>query len=319
MAGKFRQLFQTTEIISALELEDGNISEAAKRLSDLTDVRVSAELLRYWIKTENIEYKVAYKNTMPRILIFDIETSPILAYTWGLWNQNICLDAIVDDWKLLCWSAKWLDDSQVMYDNLMIFGGFNDKTAEEYVVMSLWELLDKADIVVAHNAKRFDVKKMNAKFLQYDLGQPNYYKVVDTLQIAKGNFALTSNKLDFLARIRGFEGKHKTEFSLWTGCMNDNAESWDKMQKYCNQDVTELEKVYKDIRAWDSSHPSVGMYSDADNVVCNVCGHSGLCEGGFYYTGLSKFQVFQCDKCGHQQRDRENLVSKSKERMVNVR
>jgi len=51
----------------------------------------------------------------PKILVFDIETAPILAYTWGIWDQNIALNQIKQDWFVISWSAKWLDDKKVLY------------------------------------------------------------------------------------------------------------------------------------------------------------------------------------------------------------
>ena len=53
----------------------------------------------------------------PRVLLFDIETAPILAHVWGLWDNNVALNQIIADWHVLSWSAKWLGDppSKVMY------------------------------------------------------------------------------------------------------------------------------------------------------------------------------------------------------------
>src|ERR1035437_10416966 len=59
------------------------------------------------------------KLTGPKVLIFDIETAPIIAHVWGLWENNVGLNQIVSDWHVLSWSAKWLDDpsTKVMYDD----------------------------------------------------------------------------------------------------------------------------------------------------------------------------------------------------------
>ena len=35
----------------------------------------------------------------PRILFFDIETAPMLGYMWSLWDQNLGLNQIKQDWK----------------------------------------------------------------------------------------------------------------------------------------------------------------------------------------------------------------------------
>ena len=52
-------------------------------------------------------------------LLLDIETAPITAYTWGLFNQNIPIKAIVDSGTVLCWAAKWLEDDEVMFSSIL--------------------------------------------------------------------------------------------------------------------------------------------------------------------------------------------------------
>lgn len=305
MVGRIRSQFTDKDIKKAVE-GTPNYTEAAKELSKLGDVDVTRAHVQYWAKSIDREF------TGPRILFIDIETSPILAYTWGLFKQNIPIDAIVEDWYIISWSAKWLGDDKMISE--YCYGREDEAT----IVESLRDLLSEADIVVAHNAKKFDIKKINAKFFEYRIMQPTYYKVVDTLQIAKGNFAMTSNKLDYITKLQGFDGKLKTDLKLWIDCMDGDYDALQKMVKYCEQDVRELEHIYLELRAWDSSHPSYMAYTDSEETVCNVCGSSDLIPTTQYHTGTSTFQVYQC-KCGHQQRDRVNMASNSKQRQVNVR
>ena len=35
----------------------------------------------------------------PKVLVFDIETSPIISYVWGLWNNDVGLNQIHTDWN----------------------------------------------------------------------------------------------------------------------------------------------------------------------------------------------------------------------------
>ena len=58
----------------------------------------------------------------PKILIFDLENTPMQGYFWNLWPQSISIDAIVRDWHLLSYSAKWLFEDEVISD-----GGDNAK------------------------------------------------------------------------------------------------------------------------------------------------------------------------------------------------
>ena len=92
-----------------------------------------------------------------RCLVFDIETSPITAYVWGLKDQNISLNQIVKDWVVMAWGAKWLDDpvSKIMYQD-------SRNVCEKAILGKIWQLLDEADIVITQNGKSFDSRKLNA-------------------------------------------------------------------------------------------------------------------------------------------------------------
>ena len=95
---------------------------------------------------------------------------------------------------MICWSAKWLFSDEVIHDRLT--GKESKRKDDKRITKSLWALyLDEADIVVAHNA--LILKKSNARFLYHDLGLPSPYRSVDTLKIARRNFRITSNKLDY--------------------------------------------------------------------------------------------------------------------------
>lgn len=48
------------------------------------------------------------KKNGPKILLLDIETSPLLSYTWGIWQQDVPLNMIEKDWGVLSWSANGL-------------------------------------------------------------------------------------------------------------------------------------------------------------------------------------------------------------------
>lgn len=306
MTGRLRNKISDEEIKQILSSTGNEITEAARRASEQLGESVSPQLFRYWTQT------LPQEPREQKILVFDIEISPILAYVWGMWQQNVNIDAIKEDWYVICWAAKWIDGKKVMSH-----GGHREDELD--IVHTLWDLLDQADAVVAHNAKRFDVKKMNAKFFQYGLPAPSYYRVIDTLQIAKGNFALTSNKLDFITKLCSNEGKVKTDFDLWLRCLNNEDKALSEMIKYCKKDVTELEKVYLELRAWDSSAPSYGIMSEATEPQCNVCGSFALTRVSEYTTGTSVFPVLRCTSCGHQQRSRHNTVNKDKDRDVNIK
>src|SRR5271166_754309 len=136
------------------------------------------------------------KSDGPKILFIDIETSPLISYTWGIWDQNIALNQIYKDWNIIAWAAKWQDSSEIMYMDQR--KGINEKN-EKKLLQEMWKLMDEADIIVGQNSKKFDTKKLNSKFLLHKMQPPSSYKQIDTLQLAKKHFSMTSNKLEFLS------------------------------------------------------------------------------------------------------------------------
>lgn len=272
-----------------------------------------SDLLRKAIKGDYLESPV----DEPKILLFDIETSMIQAYIWGLWNQNIGISSIIKDWYVICWSARWLGKEDMMHDSVHLHKKITTYSDNEAaVVTNLWKLLDEADVVVAYNGKKFDKKKMNAKFLEYGLLEPSPYKVIDPMLIVKGNFALTSNKMDFVVRYveSNTEGKNSTNISLWHKCMADDEESLDYMLDYCDQDIEVLEKVYLAVRHWDKNSPNLALHYKDNKPRCNGCGSTDLVEleNKTYNTTLSQFSVLRCNGCGKVLRDRKNKLSKEK-------
>lgn len=254
-------------------------------------------------------------NTEAKILSIDIENSPVRGWVWGLWDNNLGLDQIDQDWFMLSWSAKWLGDKEVIYDALPFYPAYYKQfpTDDYNITLSIRNLLDEADIVVAHNGNKFDIPKIYAKCLEHGIPPPSPFRKVDTLVEAKKHFRLTSNKLDYIANLLGFGRKIKTDFRLWIDCMNGDKKAWDRMVKYNIKDVILLEKVYLKMRPWMVNHPNVGVYQDAgDKIVCPKCGSNHLQRRGFVYTSLSKFQRFQCTTCGGWSRGRTNLADRKK-------
>jgi DNA polymerase elongation subunit (family B) len=257
---------------------------------------------------------------LPKILALDIETSPIIAHVWDIWEQNVGLNQIVKDWYILSFAAKWVGDSskKIIYaDQKNIKPMENDKA----LCKKVWKLLDDADIVLTQNGKKFDIKKLNARFVYHGFHPPSSYKQIDTCAIAKRVFGFTSNKLEYMAeklKLKHRKLKHE-KFSghdLWMGCLERNKKAWKEMQVYNKNDVFCVEDLYEKIKAWDSSI-NFSVYNDEEEQVC-VCGSNSFNKKGYAYTSTSKFQRYICKKCGHQTRGRTNLLTKEKRESLKV-
>lgn len=227
----------------------------------------------------------------PKILLLDVETSPNLGYTWAIYEQNVI--HVVKEWQILSFAAKWLGTSKVI--------GESQYTAvsEGLLLVQLWDLLNEADVVIAHNGDNFDVRKINARFLKVGLGPPKPYKTIDTKKVAKRYFALNSNKLDDIGKYLNLGQKmHHEGFGLWLGCMANNPKSWKTMLEYNKQDIVLLEKIYLKLRPWIKNHPNWNDYSDSSHTACPKCGSFQVESRGTRTTGTRTCRRFRCNYCG---------------------
>ncbi len=246
----------------------------------------------------------------PKILLFDLETAPNLAYIWRLYSEVTSMKMVKDNWYVLCWSAKWLGSKEIMSEGL-----YSNSKDDSKIMKKLWKLFDEADIVMAHNAVKFDCKKSNARFIANGMLPPSPYKVIDTLKVARKHFSFMSNRLGDLGQFLKLGNKLETGgFELWEKCMAGDLKAWNKMVRYCNQDVKLLEKVYLKLRPYMNNHPNAGMY--LDRAVCPTCGSNSIQYHGVGFTNAYKYKRFQCNKCGSWGRDTNNLLENKTKRSL---
>lgn len=255
-----------------------------------------------------------------RIAVLDIETAPLTSWAWGTWDQNLSLEMIQRDWFVIAFAWKWLHDSRVTY--------FDQSKAEDVeddsgLLQKVWDLLDSADIVIAHNGQKFDFKKLNARFITLGWNPPSPYRVIDTLVEVKRVAAFTSNKLAFLtdALCTAKKSSHVKfpGFLLWKECLLGNPKAWAEMKKYNKQDVLSLEELYLRLRPWMVTHPNVMAYElSGDDALtgCTRCGGYALVRQGYRVTQTGRYRRWRCTGCGGwsqerlmEKENREGLLS----------
>jgi hypothetical protein len=232
-----------------------------------------------------------------KVLLFDIETAPNLAYVWDKYEQDVI--AFKKERYMLSFSYKWLGDAKIHAYSLPMFKGYKKNPEDDKeLVRKLHQLFEDADIIVAHNGDNFDIKMANAAFARHGLTPPAPYKTVDTLKVARAKFRFNSNKLDDIGSLLGLGRKHDTGgFKLWLGCLAGLNSAWKKMVDYNKQDVVLLEKVYLKLRPWMTNHPNMNL-DDGKAPACPVCKSTEVIRRGFAYTSVSRRQRYCCADCG---------------------
>lgn len=224
-----------------------------------------------------------------KILLLDIETAPHQVYVWGMWDQNVQLDRLIEHGRTLCWAAKWYEDDTVYFDT--------EVRGRRRMIRRIHKLMNEADIVVTYNGLKFDIPTLNNEFIKYGLDPIRPNKHIDLLRTAKSQFRLASNKLSFIAEYLNLGSKvqHKG-FQLWTGCLAGNLDDWETMIDYNIGDVELLEKVYTRLRPWVKNHPDVAVDNQEEH--CAACGSSNIQRRGVRRTKAFSIVRVHCQDCG---------------------
>jgi len=244
------------------------------------------------------------------MLMLDIETRPNKVYTWSIWNVNVGINQIIEPGGLLCFAAKWYGQDDIEFRSEWEDG-------EVKMVMAAWKLLDEADVVVHFYGSRFDIPHLNTEFLKQGFPPPSPFKQVDLKMAVGKQFKFTSNKLQFVSRVLGLEGKEEHEgFPLWEKVLNEKeqyskevqTDARGRMQSYNERDVFLLDEVYEALLPWIPNAPNRRLYEGGNG--CPTCGadESLMIEEGFYYTKLSKFLKFRCRSCDSWFRGTKRMV-----------
>lgn len=226
-----------------------------------------------------------------RVLALDIETAPNVAYTWGLWGQDVSLKQLIQPAEVMCFAAKWLGRKRVEFYSAHHHG-------REQMVAEAHRLLDEADVVLHYNGARFDIPHLNREFVEAGMPPPSPYAEIDLLKVVRRQFKFQSNKLEHVSRQLGLEGKVENGgFQLWVDCLAGDEKAWRMMRRYNRQDVVLLEELYDILQPWIPSHPS-RLLHDGSVTGCPRCGSQRLESHGWRHTAASSYRRWKCRDCG---------------------
>ena len=183
------------------------------------------------------------------------------------------------------------------------FEGYIPGVVDDFQITKfVGELITKADIAVAHNGRKFDMKMAYGRMFMHGMKPPREpLLIADPKAEASSRFLLVKNNLEYISLRRGGDSKTEHEgFALWKKCMAGDLHAWTRMKKYNRNDVRILEPIYLQMKPWMAKKfPNANLIL-GEASVCRVpgCGGKSFNKDGRGYNGVSVYKKLRCKKCG---------------------
>lgn len=291
-------------------IEEGHSQRSACLILGLTRSTIQRYIKKQLCEEENNTSTV--ENKQPVICYLDIECSPTKSYTWRRFKENISQAQILSESFFL--TASWaFNEAEV--ESMRLTSNEAISEDDEALITKLWAVLDNSTIVVGHNLRKFDIKKINSRFAFYNMPPPSPYKIIDTLEIAKAKFAFPSNKLNDLCEYLGIGEKLPHDgFDLWKRCCSGDEHALIHMEDYNRVDVAITRDLYKRLRSFDNNAVNVAIMSDNVGAICTTCCSDDISvlENKFAFTPNGKYQVYVCNHCGTKLRSTSRIGNSNK-------
>lgn len=242
-------------------------------------------------------------------MAFDLETTPHQAYCFDLWQQDIHHTQVIrEGGTIICGAWRYTDERKTHC--ISIDAHQRDVYDDRKVVKALYDVLAEADIWLAHNGDRFDVRVFNTRAIYHGLPPLEPKQTIDTLKAARKHFKFARNRLDHLGDRLGCGRKIDTGgFKLWSDIvqakekaekcldMERREKALRKMIRYNKRDVDLLVDVYNEIRPWMTEHPVMSI--NQAGMVCRTCQSPNItAQGTRKLKSGTVYQQFKCKECG---------------------
>ena len=283
----------------AIELKNKGIPvrEISRRLFGKSS---KESTLRSFFAKLEVKKKIEKKEL--KMLFWDTEIS--VKRSWHFQQEGYLGSKQIDkDFFLLSHQWAWGENSNEVFVDLI--KPEDAKIENDFdIVLKAWHLLDKADVVVAHNGKRFDIKIINARFIKHGLPQPSPYKVIDTYQLARSQFGFTFKSLDYLCKFLDLPAQKLPHdgLQLWIDATLGDAEALRKIGVYGRGDIPTLQEVFKRLKGWGTGSVNLGAMknniSETDTLRCPSCASDDVYPlNKLAHTNVNATQAYRCNGC----------------------
>lgn len=242
----------------------------------------------------------------PRVLFLDIETAPAVGFFWGHTYQTDIIKVLRPQF-VLSYAYQWADEKKIHFRGLRDYPEYKTNLENDFFLLKdLQKLMDEADVIIAHNGDKFDIRVIQGRFIRYRIPPSSPFRTIDTLRVCQREFRIESNRLAFVADYLGIGTKlPHTGLDLWERCMKGEDEAWDTMEQYNVHDIYLLREVYNVIKPYIKNHPNLAIYKlphltpvPAEAPACPTCQSTHTKRVEPFVANARKYPQFKCNDCG---------------------
>ena len=226
----------------------------------------------------------------------------------GWTGKRIHADDVKEWPRTICAAWKWYDQADTVFAAEWEVGGYDG------FMRAVWDVFDRADLIIGHNADRFDARHLMGGWAEMGLPAPSPYKGVDTLKIARGTFAYESNTLDALNKRLGIDAKtDQYDSRVAKAAVAGDKEAQDRIRFYNMGDIAASEALFDRLRPYAKGIPHLGMWSD-DEMACPSCGSTMTATGKTVHANVQRYEHLTCPNCGSHARGTATLKNPTRTR-----
>ena len=227
-------------------------------------------------------------NDNPRILVLDIETKLMEAYTFAIRDVHLTHKQIKSHGGISCIGLKWVGEKKATVLTEWEHG-------QRGMLQGTLDALIEADAVVTFNGASFDLPRIAGQLLLHGLGMIPPVTHIDIFKPLR-RMGFPSTKLDYVAPILGLGGKVKHDgLDLWIAVHKGCPKARAKMVRYCAGDVRLTEDVFERVKPYIPNFPHLGRTRALE---CTKCGGDRFQRRGTTRTASFITERLQCQGCG---------------------
>lgn len=244
-----------------------------------------------------------------KTLVLDIETLPILGYSWKVYDATVF--KVLEPISIAC-VAYSFDNGPIECISVSDYKtAFSKNVRDDFrLVRDIIKVIEKADVVVAHNVK-FDMGHIRGRAAVHGLTPPSPKLEFCTYRERKKLEMHEMYKLGYLQEKFKHTKKKPPPPGTWMKFMERDPMGVEAMIKYCKDDIVSTIELFEATRALSSMVMVTEDPGEPSEIFCTSCGSKDLSPNGHRYTrGGGKYRQWKCSECGKYSSERK-MVGKS--------